>query len=190
MHKETQKTYEIKIKVKHFEYQVGTCAASPWLDGVSRFLFGWSVSICILWLLSLVTLPLLNVIVMWMRGLWNMYQGKGGRRWLCMTWVGRHELNVGCLKARGGYNCLGGAIGQGHGWVVVNGGSVRGGLEFSMGKPRGRSGVNGRDGWHGRLGCVLRGGHGWNRGLSGQRRGGGRLMTCHWSSWARTGPYI
>ena len=80
MHKETRKTYEIKIKVKHFEYQVGTCAASPWLDGVSRFLFGWSVSICILWLLSLVTLPLLNVIVMWMRGLWNMYQGKGGRR--------------------------------------------------------------------------------------------------------------
>ena len=32
-----------------------------------------------------------------------------------MTWVGRHELNVGCLKARGGYNCLGGAIGLGHG---------------------------------------------------------------------------
>ena len=49
----------------------------------------------------------------------------------------------------------------------------------SMGKPRGRSDVNGGDGWHGRLNCVLRGGHGWNRGLSGQRRGGGRSMTCH-----------
>ena len=24
-----------------------------------------------------------------------------------MTWAGRHELNMGCLKARGGYNCLG-----------------------------------------------------------------------------------
>ena len=80
MHKETRKTYEIKIKVKHLEYQVGTCATSPWLDGASRFLFGWSVSICILWLLGLVTLPLLNVIVMWMCGLWNIYQDRGGRR--------------------------------------------------------------------------------------------------------------
>ena len=94
---------------------MGTCAASPWLDGASRFLFGCSMSVCILWLLSLVTLPLLNVTVMWMRGLWNMYQGRGGRRCLCMSWAGRHELNVGCLKARGGYNCLGGAIGRGHG---------------------------------------------------------------------------
>ena len=25
-----------------------------------------------------------------------------------MTWASRHELNVGCLKARGEYNCLGG----------------------------------------------------------------------------------
>ena len=107
-----------------------------------------------------------------------------------MTWAGRHELNVGCLKARGGYNYLGRAIGWGHGWVVVNGGGVWGGLEFSMGKPQGRFSVNGRDGWHGRLGCVLKGGHGWNRGFSGWRRGGGRSMTCHWSSWARTGPYI
>ena len=32
-----------------------------------------------------------------------------------MTWAGRHELNVRCLKARDGYNFLGGAIGQGHG---------------------------------------------------------------------------
>ena len=36
-----------------------------------------------------------------------------------MTRAGRHELNLGCLKARGEYNCLleggeGGAIGQGH----------------------------------------------------------------------------
>ena len=76
MHKETRKIYEIKIKVKHLKYQVGICAASPWLDGASRFPFQWSVSICILWLLSLVILPLLNVIVMWMRGLWNMYQGR------------------------------------------------------------------------------------------------------------------
>ena len=54
-----------------------------------------------------------------------------------------------------------------------------GGLKFSMGKTRGRSSVNGRDGWHGRPGCVLKGGLGWNRGLSGQRKGGGRLMMCH-----------
>ena len=27
--------------------------------------------------------------------------------------------------------------------------------------------------------CVLRGGHGWNSGLSGRKRGGGSLMTCH-----------
>ena len=65
---------------------------------------------------------------------------------------------------------------------MVNGGGVWGGLEFSMGKSRGRSGVNGKDGWHGRLDCVLRGGHEWNRGLSGRKRGKGRLMTCHWSS--------
>ena len=32
-----------------------------------------------------------------------------------MTWAGRHELTVGCLKARGGNNYLGGAIGRGHG---------------------------------------------------------------------------
>ena len=32
-----------------------------------------------------------------------------------MTWAGRHELNMGCLKAKGGYNCLGGAIGRGYG---------------------------------------------------------------------------
>jgi len=179
MHKETRKIYEIKIKVKHLKYQVGICAASPWLDGASRFPFQWSVSVCILWLLSLVIVSLLNVIVMWMRGLWNMYQGRWGRRWLCMTWVGRHELNVGCLKARGGYNCLGGAIGLGHGWVVVNGGGVWGGLEFSMGKPQGRFSVNGRARWHGRLGCALRGGHEWNKGLNGRRKGGGKSMTCH-----------
>ena len=80
MHKETQKIYEIKIKVKHLEYHVGTCAASPWLDGVSRFSFGWTLSVCILWLLNLVTLPLLNIIVIWMHVLWNMYQGRGGKR--------------------------------------------------------------------------------------------------------------
>ena len=80
MHKETQKIYEIKIKVKHLEYQVGTCAAFPWLDGASQFPFRCSVSVYILWLLSLVTLPLLIVTVMWMRGLWNMYKGRGGRR--------------------------------------------------------------------------------------------------------------
>ena len=62
---------------------------------------------------------------------------------------------------------------------MVNGGGVWGGLKFSMGKPRGRSDVNGKDGWHGRLGCVLKGGHGWNKVLSGRRRGGGRSMTCH-----------
>ena len=78
--KKPKKIYEIKIKIKHLEYQVGTCAASPCLDGASQFPFGCSVSVCILWLLSLVMLPLLNVTIMWMRGLWNMYQGRGGRR--------------------------------------------------------------------------------------------------------------
>ena len=34
---------------------------------------------------------------------------------LCMTWAGRHELNVGCLNARGGYKYLRGTIGRGHG---------------------------------------------------------------------------
>ena len=52
-----------------------------------------------------------------------------------MTQVGRHELNLGCLKARGGYNWLGGAIGRGDRQVVVNGGGVWGGLKFIMGKP-------------------------------------------------------
>ena len=32
-----------------------------------------------------------------------------------MTWAGRHELNIGCLKAKGGHNCLRGAIGRGYG---------------------------------------------------------------------------
>ena len=31
---------------------------------------------------------------------------------------------MGCLKARGGYNCLGGAIRRGHGRVMVNDGGV------------------------------------------------------------------
>ena len=65
-----------------------------------------------------------------------------------MTRVGRHELNLGCLKARSGYNYLGGAIGWGDRQVVVNGGGMWGGLKFSLGKPQGRSGVNKRDGWH------------------------------------------
>ena len=34
---------------------------------------------------------------------------------LCMTYAGRHELNIGCLKAKGGHNCLRGAIGRGYG---------------------------------------------------------------------------
>ena len=76
-----------------------------------------------------------------------------------MTWASRHGLNVGCLKAKGI--------------------TVWGGLKFSMGKPQERFSVNGRDGWHGRPSCVLRGGHGWYKGLSGRRRGGGRSMTCH-----------
>ena len=95
-----------------------------------------------------------------------------------MTRASRHELNLGCLKARGGYNFLGGAIGRGHGRVVVHGGGVWGGLEFSMGKPHGRSSVNGRDGWYGGPSCVTRGGQGWIRGLSGKMRGGGTSTTC------------
>ena len=66
-----------------------------------------------------------------------------------MTRAGRQTFNLGCLRARGGYNCLGGAIGRGCGRVVVNGGGVWGGLESSMGKPQGSFGVNRRDGWYG-----------------------------------------
>ena len=95
-----------------------------------------------------------------------------------MTRAGRHELNLGCLKARGGYNFLGGAIEWGHGRVVVNGGGVWGGLKFSMSKPHGRSGVNGRDGWYGGPSCVMRGEQGWIKGLSGKMRSGGTWTTC------------
>ena len=35
MHIEPRKIDEIKITIKHLEYQVGTCAASLWLDGAS-----------------------------------------------------------------------------------------------------------------------------------------------------------
>ena len=77
---EPLKIDEIKITIKHLEYQVGTCAASLWLDGASRFPFRWSVIICIMWLLSLITLPLLNVSIMWLQHLCNMYQGRGGGR--------------------------------------------------------------------------------------------------------------
>ena len=95
-----------------------------------------------------------------------------------MTQVGRHELNLGCLKARGGYNCLGGAIGRGDRQVVVNGGGVWGGLKFIMGKPQGLSIVNGRDGWHGGPNYVMRGGQGWIKGLIGKMRSGGTSTTC------------
>ena len=55
---------------------------------------------------------LLNVAIMWLRCLCNIYQGReGGRRQLCMTRTGRHFLNLGCLKEGGGYNYLGGVIG-------------------------------------------------------------------------------
>ena len=88
-----------------------------------------------------------------------------------MTRAGRHELNLGCLKARGEYNCLWGlgggggrAIGRGHRRVVVNGGGMWGGLEFSIGKPQGISGINGRDGWYGGPSCVMRGEQGSNQG--------------------------
>ena len=191
MHIEPQKIDEIKITIKHLEYQVGTCAASLWLDGASWFPFRWSMIICIVWLLSLITLPLLNVSIMWLRRLCNMYQGRGGRRQLCMTRASRQTFNLGCLRARGGYNCLGGAIGWGRGWVMVNSSDVWGGLKSSMGKPQGSFGVNGRDGWHWGPGCVMKGGQGWIRGLSGKIRNGGKsTMFMHWRSWARTGPYI
>ena len=39
-----------------------------------------------------------------------------------MTRADRQTFNLGCLRARGGYNCLGGAIGRGRGRVMVNGG--------------------------------------------------------------------
>ena len=99
-----------------------------------------------------------------------------------MTRVGRHELNLGCLKAKSGYNCLGGG-GAGsyrtrHRRVVVNKGGVWGGLEFGMGKPQGRSSVNGRDGWYGGPSCVMRGEQGWIKGLSGKMRSGGTWTTC------------
>ena len=100
-----------------------------------------------------------------------------------MTQAGRHELNLGCLRARGGYNCLGGAIGWGCGRVMVNSSGMWGGLESSMGKPQGRFGVNGSDRWHGGPGCVMRDGQGWIRGLSGKMRSEGKSTTCmNWRS--------
>ena len=95
-----------------------------------------------------------------------------------MTRTGRHFLNLGCLKEGGGYNYLGGSYRTGPWASYGQQWCVWGGLEFSMGEPQERIGVNGRDGWHEGPSCVIKGGQGWIRGLNGKIRIGGTLTTC------------